>query len=90
MYICRALLIKIRKLKRINHLLTQKLKRSYRQLAIRSFKNAYMNGYISPSVVVRQNANTGLLSTINHTDLYKVSIPQKEDDKKNYLMFFYF
>ncbi|XP_020299271.1 sporulation-specific protein 15-like isoform X3 [Pseudomyrmex gracilis] len=67
----KALLIKIRKLKRINHLLTQKLKRPYRQVVIRSFKNSHTNGYISPSVVVRQNANTGLLSTINYTNLCK-------------------
>lgn len=59
-YFYRALLNKIKKLKRIN-LLAQKLKRTHRQLTGRGLKKAHMNDI---SIKTRQNVET---------DLYKVS-----------------
>lgn len=72
-YFYRALLIKIKKLKRIN-LLAQKLKRTHGQLTGRGLKKAYVkNDNISPSIKTRQNVETDLISSLNYTDLYKVS-----------------
>lgn len=72
-YFYRALLIKIKKLKRIN-LLAQKLKRTHGQLTSRSLKKVYAkNDNILPSIKTRQNAGTDLISSLNYTDLYKVS-----------------
>lgn len=73
-YFYRALLIKIKKLKRIN-LLTQKLKRTHGlQLTGRGLKKANVkNDNISPSIKTRQNIETDLISSLNYTDLYKVS-----------------
>lgn len=68
-FIFRALLIKIRKLKRIN-LLAQRLKRTHRQLTSRGFKKAHVSDYISTSDAA-QNAGTD--SSSRYTDLYKVS-----------------
>lgn len=74
-YFYRALLIKIKKLKRIN-LLAQKLKRTHRQLLTgRGLKKAHIKNYnISPSIKTRQNIETDLISSLEYTDLYKVSI----------------
>lgn len=65
----KALLIKIRKMKRIN-LLAQKLKRTHK-LTGRGFRKAHVNGYMSPSVAAHQTTDTDLISNLNCTDLRK-------------------
>ncbi|KYN34259.1 hypothetical protein ALC56_11366 [Trachymyrmex septentrionalis] len=64
----KTLLIKIRKMKRIN-LLAQKLKRTHK-LASRSCRKAYINGYISPSITY-QTTDTDLASSFNCTNSRK-------------------
>ncbi|XP_018361869.1 PREDICTED: sporulation-specific protein 15-like isoform X2 [Trachymyrmex cornetzi] len=64
----KALLIKIRKMKRIN-LLAQKLKRTHK-LASRSCRKAHINGYISPSITY-QTTDTDLASSLNCTNSRK-------------------
>ncbi|KAL6439318.1 hypothetical protein ACFW04_003883 [Cataglyphis niger] len=67
----KALLIKIKKLKRIN-LLAQKLKRTHRQLLTGRGKKAHIKNYnISSSIKTRQNIETDLISSLDYTDLYK-------------------
>ncbi|XP_018398215.1 PREDICTED: ERC protein 2-like [Cyphomyrmex costatus] len=65
----KALLIKIRKMKRIN-LLAQKLKRTHK-LAARSCRKAHINGYISPSITANQTTDTDLASSLNYTNSRK-------------------
>lgn len=67
--IFRALLIKIKKMKRIN-LLAQKLKRTHK-LTGRGLRKAHINDYTS--VTADQTANTDLISNLNCTNLRKVS-----------------
>lgn len=78
----KALLIKIKKLKRIN-LLAQKLKRTHRQLLTgRGLKKTHIKNYnISPSKT-RQDVETDLISSLDYTDLYKkYSIEPKETNQ---------
>ncbi|XP_026824935.1 sporulation-specific protein 15 [Ooceraea biroi] len=65
----KTLLIKMKKLKRIN-LLAQKPKRTHRQLTSKTIRK-HVNGYISPSDTVRQNADASPIPSSNYTDLYK-------------------
>ncbi|XP_018053882.1 PREDICTED: myosin-11-like [Atta colombica] len=64
----KTLLIKIRKMKRIN-LLAQKLKRTHK-LASRSCRKVHINGYISPSIAY-QTTDTDLTSSLNCTNSRK-------------------
>ncbi|XP_011872886.1 PREDICTED: protein NETWORKED 1D-like isoform X2 [Vollenhovia emeryi] len=65
----KALLIKIRKMKRIN-LLAQKLKRTHK-LTGRGLRKGRINGYISSSIAAHQTAGTNLISNLNYTDFRK-------------------
>lgn len=59
-------------MKRFNLLAQKKLKRTHK-LTGRGFKKAHINGYISPSIAA-QTTDTDLISSLNYTDLHKVSI----------------
>ncbi|XP_032683902.1 reticulocyte-binding protein 2-like isoform X2 [Odontomachus brunneus] len=65
----KVLLLKIKKLKRIN--LLTKRRRMHKQLSSRGYKRIPINGYISPSDVQSAGTHISVIPSSSYTDLYK-------------------
>lgn len=71
--------------------MAQKLKRTHRQLLTgRGLKKTHIKNYnISPSKT-RQDVETDLISSLDYTDLYKVSIwKEKKEEKSGFFRLLY-